>query len=68
MNIKNRRQAVRYLTHINYYRLRAYWLLFEGPANANGHTFRAGTQLSWLFAKEGNGKIRYSSIQKSRKN
>jgi len=50
MNIKDRLQAIRYLTHINYYRLRAYWLIFEGPANANGHTFKKGTNFEDVLA------------------
>lgn len=44
MAIPDRSRALRYLTHINYYRLRAYWLPFEEPAGGGNHQFRAGTQ------------------------
>jgi abortive infection bacteriophage resistance protein len=44
MNIPDRQRAGRYLTHINYYRLRAYWLIFEEPGHAGTHRFRPGTQ------------------------
>jgi len=44
MVIPDRERAVRYLTHINYYRLRAYWLPFEKAGEAGNHSLRAGTQ------------------------
>jgi abortive infection bacteriophage resistance protein len=44
MLIEDRAQAARYLTHINYYRLRAYWLIYEEPAEEGDHRFRAGTR------------------------
>lgn len=44
MGIPDRQRAARYLTHINYYRLRAYWLVFEAPAESGAHRFKAGTQ------------------------
>lgn len=42
MAIPDHDRALRYLSHINYYRLRAYWLPFEAEADA-GHSFRPGT-------------------------
>jgi transposase len=40
MHIANRVQARQYLTHISYYRLRAYWLPFEqAAANGDDHAF-----------------------------
>jgi len=39
------------LTHINYYRLRAYWLPFEdGPSAYEPHTFRPGTLFEDVLA------------------
>ena len=44
MAIPNRDSAAHYLRHINYYRLRAYWLPYEIPAQIDGdHAFRPGT-------------------------
>jgi abortive infection bacteriophage resistance protein len=43
MIIQDRARAERYLTHINYYRLRAYWLPFEETV-ADIHRFKSGTQ------------------------
>ncbi|MCB1893593.1 MAG: Abi family protein [Rhodocyclaceae bacterium] len=43
MAIPDRTRAAHYLTHINYYRLRAYWLPFEEQAGDGSHRFRAGT-------------------------
>lgn len=41
--IPDRARAAHYLRHISYYRLRAYWLPFEQPAQVDGdHLFRAG--------------------------
>lgn len=44
MVISDRDRATRYLTHINYYRLRAYWLIFETTGADGNHTFRTGTR------------------------
>lgn len=43
MEIPDRARAARYLAHINYYRLRAYWLPFEVPTGSSDHCFRMGT-------------------------
>jgi abortive infection bacteriophage resistance protein len=43
MIIPDRARAARYLTHINYYRLRAYWLPFEELVT-DAHRFKSGTQ------------------------
>lgn len=42
MAIPDHDRALRYLSHINYYRLRAYWLPFE-TNTGTGHSFRPGT-------------------------
>jgi len=44
MDITDRQRAARYLTHINYYRLRAYWLIFEESSGSGTHSFKSGTQ------------------------
>ncbi len=44
MEIPDRARATRYFTHINYYRLRAYWLPFEAPCGNGDHRFRQGTR------------------------
>ena len=44
MIVEDRRRAARYLNHINYYRLRAYWLLYEEPGCAVSHQFKEGTR------------------------
>jgi abortive infection bacteriophage resistance protein len=43
MEIPDRVHAARYLAHINYYRLRAYWLPFETTIGSPEHCFMAGT-------------------------
>lgn len=44
MMIHNEQEARHYLAHVSYYRLRAYWLPFEVPAqNADDHAFVDGT-------------------------
>lgn len=44
MTVASRDRALQHLQHINYYRLRAYWLPNEVPASAMGdHAFRPGT-------------------------
>lgn len=50
MSIPDRDRARHYLTHINYYRLRAYWLPFE-VNNPNGrHQFCPGTAFDDVLA------------------
>ncbi len=44
MTVTDRRRTVRYLTHINYYRLRAYWLIYEEPGDTGAHRFKKGTR------------------------
>lgn len=43
MVIPDTARAARYLAHINYYRLRAYWLPFEELTGSGGHQFCSGT-------------------------
>lgn len=43
MQIPDHAAARHYLQHISYYRLRAYWLPFEVPAEEGDHGFRDGT-------------------------
>lgn len=43
MAIADEARATRVLQHINYYRLRAYWLPFETPPTDAEHAFRPGT-------------------------
>ncbi|MCI5103893.1 MAG: Abi family protein [Algiphilus sp.] len=44
MTVRDRDRAQHHLHHINYYRLRAYWLPDEVPAPSQGeHAFRPGT-------------------------
>ncbi len=43
MIITDRTRAARYLTHINYYRLRAYWMPFETVSSGADHRFQFGT-------------------------
>lgn len=51
MHIADRDQAQQHLTHISYYRLRAYWLPFEQPArNASDHAFSAGADFATVLA------------------
>ena len=50
MVIPDREQATHYLTHINYYRLRAYWLPYEITSSSGEHQFLAGTQFSDVIA------------------
>lgn len=42
--VPDRTQAGQLLGHINYYRLRGYWLPFEQPPTGGEHRFRAGTR------------------------
>ena len=47
MLITDESDARHYLSHINYYRLRAYWVPFETPTKAAGdHAFRQGTSFN----------------------
>jgi abortive infection bacteriophage resistance protein len=51
MHIADRAQARQYLTHISYYRLRAYWLPFEqAAANGDDHAFAAGADFATVLA------------------
>lgn len=55
MQVGDREKALHYLSHINYYRLAAYWLPFE--ASRNPHTFKENTQFEvvldhYLFDRE----------------
>lgn len=43
MIIPDRERSARYLTHINYYRLRAYWLIYEEPNGDGEHRFKPDT-------------------------
>lgn len=43
MVIQDRARAGRYLAHLNYYRLRAYWLIYEDAVGTDDHHFRPGT-------------------------
>ncbi|GBD95421.1 MAG TPA: Abi family protein [Nitrospirae bacterium] len=44
ISIPDRARAARYLSHINYYRLRAYWLPFEESTGNEDHIFKADTK------------------------
>lgn len=50
MDVPDRERASRYLSHINYYRLRAYWQPFELPAGNGEHLFRTGTNFDDALA------------------
>lgn len=50
MSIPDRDRARHYLTHINYYRLRAYWLPFEANYRTGQHQFRPGTAFDDVLA------------------
>ncbi|TAN75066.1 MAG: Abi family protein [Gallionella sp.] len=51
MHIADCERAQHYLTHINYYRLRAYWLPFEiASSNDNDHAFQLGTDFDTVLA------------------
>jgi abortive infection bacteriophage resistance protein len=44
MQVPDRERAAHYLLHLNYYRLRGYWLPFECGTDGDGdHRFQAGT-------------------------
>lgn len=51
MSIADRNRARHYLNHINYYRLRAYWLPFETPSSSDSdHAFQPGTDFDTVLA------------------
>lgn len=50
MVISDRDRARRYLSHINYYRLRAYWLPFESAPVAGDHRFVSGISFDDVVA------------------
>lgn len=51
MTVPDPARARHYLSHINYYRLRAYWLPFETvPSNGDEHAFVAGTNFETVLA------------------
>lgn len=51
MTIPDRERARHYLTHINYYRLRAYWLPFETtPVDDDTHAFAPGANFETVLA------------------
>lgn len=50
MEITAHDQATHYLTHINYYRLRAYWLPYEVTGQNGEHRFRPGTKFADVIA------------------
>ncbi|SCK11636.1 Abi family protein [Vogesella sp. LIG4] len=51
MAFPDRDRAKHYLTHINYYRLRAYWLPFETePTNGDDHVFAPGANFDTVLA------------------
>ncbi len=51
MHVPDPALAQQHLTHINYYRLRAYWLPFEqATSNGDDHAFIAGTDFTTLLA------------------
>lgn len=51
MRIADRAQAQQHLTHISYYRLRAYWLPFEQAATyGDDHAFAAGADFATVLA------------------
>lgn len=47
LQCKDRAQALHYLSHLNYYRLGAYWLPFE--ADHPSHTFKPGTHFDQIL-------------------
>lgn len=51
LRITDRARAKHYLEHINYYRLRAYWLPFEQPAaDGDDHAFAPGADFDTMLA------------------
>ena len=50
LRVGDREEARHFLRHINYYRLRAYWLPFEKTSNDTAHEFREGADFSTIIA------------------
>jgi len=50
MVIDNVQQATWALSHISYYRLRAYWLYYEADPESGKHIFKDGTTLEAVLA------------------
>lgn len=50
MEIPDLAEATHYLTHINYYRLRAYWLPYEVISQNGDHQFHPGTKFIDVMA------------------
>lgn len=50
MVIENAQQATWALSHISYYRLRAYWLYYETDPESGDHLFKDGTTLDAVLA------------------
>ena len=51
MDVPDRDRARHYLTHISYYRLRAYWMPFEvEPVDGASHAFRPGSSFEDVLA------------------
>lgn len=50
MQVADRDRARLCLTHVNYYRLRAYWLPFEVPVENGEHGFAPGTNFDAVMA------------------
>jgi abortive infection bacteriophage resistance protein len=50
MQVADRDRARQCLDHVNYYRLRAYWLPFEAPAADGEHGFASGTNFDAVMA------------------
>lgn len=50
MVIENAQQATWALSHISYYRLRAYWLYYEADPESGNHAFKNGTTLEAVLA------------------
>lgn len=50
MHIDDEARAKHYLAHLNYYRLRGYWIGSEVPDGNRDHPFRAGTDFDAVIA------------------
>jgi abortive infection bacteriophage resistance protein len=51
MAVPDAAKAGHYLRHVSYYRLRAYWLPFEQPAETDGdHLFEDGTDFDHVLS------------------
>jgi abortive infection bacteriophage resistance protein len=49
MEVGDRARAKHQLQHVNYYRVRAYWVPNEIPAGLDDHAFAPGTKLATIF-------------------